>query len=182
MMALYSELQDPDCPPIMSRANIERSTRASEKSMNLDDLSDVRTESYRDPSNFSRSCWEEEPGESGKGNFFDLADEFIGEEDDRSLGTDNEEDTLVFQTQPSPQSLNWPFKDDRKRKVRFSPETQVYSVEKADREDYHILYYCGHELQNMTDEFKEEENARLHNIRYSSISIFGKGAHKLAMK
>jgi hypothetical protein len=180
-MALYSELEDPDCPPIMSRANFGRSTRASEKSMNLDDLSDVRPESSRDPSHFSRSCWEEEPGES-KGNFFGLADEFIGEEDDRSLGTDNEEETLAFQTQPPPQSLDWLFKDDRKRKVRFSPETQVYSVEKADREDYHTLYYCAHELQRMTDEFKEEENARRHNIRYSSISIFGKGTQKMAMK
>jgi hypothetical protein len=164
-MALYSELPDPDCPPRMSRASIERSTRASsDMSMNLDDLSDLRTELSKDLSNFSLSCWDEAPGES-KGNFFDLADEFIGKEDDQSLGSDNEEETLTSQTLLSPQSLNWPFKDDRKRKVRFSPETQVYSIEKADREDYHILYYCVHELQRMTDEFKEEENARRHNIR-----------------
>jgi hypothetical protein len=165
-MVLYSELPEHDCPPRGRRANIDKASRTSEISINLDDLRDLRPELPRDLSGFSLSCWEEASGEDVS-KFFDIGDLDDADNEESLEGDMGRENPK----QPLPRSksfnLEWVITDDRKRKVRFSSDLeQVRYIERADPEDYPSLFYCVHELQRMADEFRtEEQNARRHSIR-----------------
>lgn len=172
-IAMYYELPEDDSPPSFGRMGFGKSAE-SEFSMNLDDICgpiSMERARSKDFSSFSLSCWEEGDEDAHNESNFNGSNKYIDMGSSRLERLDNGKrnnnslalDYYCVRNRAGDDELN--AEEMKTRKVHFDLEPEIHEIERADLDDYPMLYYCVHELQKMADEFQHEENDKRRVIR-----------------